>query len=157
MTLRFLMSLRYVATGIILLLIAYRPQAAETSSDETAIRESAQAILRAALEKDWDTVLSYYAPDAMVLVPNGPLLTDHAAIRRMWMTTMDANVTERWSSMKIEVARSGELAYEIGTIESTSKDAKNTLHTFTGKSLTVWKKQPDGMWKMVADTRSSDH
>jgi len=43
---------------------------------------------------------------------------------------------------KVEV--SGDMAYEIGSYALTSADGK----TNKGNSLTVWKQQPDGSWKI---------
>jgi ketosteroid isomerase-like protein len=44
----------------------------------------------------------------------------------------------------------------VGTYQQTLNDAKGKPVTDRGKYLTVWKKQPDGKWKAVADMGISD-
>ena len=52
----------------------------------------------------------------------------------------------------IEVARSGDLAYELGTFTMTSSDPNTEKPVVTkGQGLTVWKKQPDGSCKAHID------
>ena len=43
-----------------------------------------------------------------------------------------------------------------GTYEITETDDSGKPMTDKGKYLKVWKKQPDGSWKCVADMFSSD-
>jgi len=61
----------------------------------------------------------------------------------------------KFASTKIEVARSGDLAYEIGTYELTGNDAKGRPQTAKGKYVVVWKKQA-GSWKAAADIFNAD-
>jgi ketosteroid isomerase-like protein len=56
----------------------------------------------------------------------------------------------------VEVARSGDLAYAIGTYTLTMKDSQGKPIADRGKFMEVWKRQPDGKWKAVADTYNSD-
>ena len=53
--------------------------------------------------------------------------------------------------MKIEVARSGDIGYAIGTFEGVVDDAP-----VKGKYVEIWKKQADGSWKVAADMFSPD-
>jgi ketosteroid isomerase-like protein len=61
-----------------------------------------------------------------------------------------------WKPVKIEVADSGDLAYSLGTWQLQGKDQKGNDVTQTGKYITIWKKQKDGSWKVVADTGTVD-
>ena len=56
-----------------------------------------------------------------------------------------------WTPSAADIARSGDLGYTWGTFEfrTTDTDGKPVFHH--GKYLTVWKLQPDGSWKFVAD------
>jgi ketosteroid isomerase-like protein len=65
-------------------------------------------------------------------------------------------VSISWSVGKVEVARSGDLAYLIGVYQMTSKDPQGQPVTDHGKLVEVWKKQPDAKWKTVADIFNSD-
>ena len=144
-----------LATVVALAASGCAPQV-DVEAEAAAIRSAGAALLQAALAKDWDEVMSFYAADAYVLPPNASMLSDHEAIRRMWIGSMANTVTETWQTIKVEVARSGDLAYEVGTYESTSTNGEKTPQTSKGKYFSVWKKQPDGTWKLAVDTWNSD-
>jgi ketosteroid isomerase-like protein len=55
------------------------------------------------------------------------------------------------AATKVEAARSGDLAYEIGTFEESFKDGNGKPVKVVGKYVVVWKKQPTGQWKAIAD------
>ena len=57
-----------------------------------------------------------------------------------------------FNTAKVEVARSGDLAYSWGTGKVTGKDRKGKVTETNFKSASVWGKQADGGWKMVVDT-----
>ena len=61
-----------------------------------------------------------------------------------------------WHATKADVARSGDLAYMIGTYELSLNDASGKPVHDRGKYAEVWKKQTDGQWKVVADMFNSD-
>ena len=58
--------------------------------------------------------------------------------------------------MKIEVARSGDIGYAIDAFEGTGVDSAGDLIPVRGKAIVIWKKQPDGSWKVAADMFSPD-
>ena len=57
----------------------------------------------------------------------------------------------------VEVARSGDIAYETSTYTLTMTDPKTKKPvTETGAGLVVWKKQADGSWKAHVDAPVSN-
>jgi len=54
------------------------------------------------------------------------------------------------------VSRSGDLAYSHGTYEETVNDREGNPVTNKEKWVTVYEKQPDGTWKVVADIWNTD-
>jgi ketosteroid isomerase-like protein len=56
----------------------------------------------------------------------------------------------------VEVARSGDLAYETGTVAESFKDDKGQPVKMTAKYVVVWKKQPGGLWKAAVDIFNTD-
>jgi ketosteroid isomerase-like protein len=57
---------------------------------------------------------------------------------------------------KIEIAKAGDMAYDVGTAELKLNDASGNPTTTVGKYVVVWKKQPDKQWKAVADIFNTD-
>jgi ketosteroid isomerase-like protein len=143
---------------IALLSIAFVVAAAAadtTSAIEQAIRDLDDQWSKAAGAKDVDKTISFYSDDALVMPPNAPSATTKEAIRKIWKDLLtDANIN--WKTKKVEVAQSGDLAFSSGTYEVTLNDPTGTPVNDRGKYLEVWKKQPDGSWKCVADIWNSD-
>lgn len=126
------------------------------AADEAAIRDADAQWSKTAATKDVDATVGFYSEDATVLPPNAPVVTTKAGIRALWATLLAPGVDASWQATKVEVASSGELGYILGTYVVTVKDAQGKLTTDNGKLVEVWKKQPDGKWKCVADTYNSD-
>ena len=61
-----------------------------------------------------------------------------------------------WIPTRVEVAKSGDMAYVSGTYTFDFKDASGKTVKDRGKYLEVWERQPDGSWKCSADTWNSD-
>ena len=127
------------------------------AADEATLRTLDAEWSRAAGAKDVEKTVSYYADDALVMPPNSPVLTGKAAARAMWSGMFSApGFGGGWKATKVEVARSGDLAYVTGSYEITENDASGKPMTDKGKFLEVWKKQADGSWKCVVDMFNTD-
>ena len=132
--------------------------AADTrAADESTLKKLDDEWSKAAGAKDVEKTISYYSDDAVVLPPNSPKLTGKEAFRSLWKSMLEApGFHGGWSATKVEVARSGDLAYVTGNYEMTANDASGKPQTDKGKFLEIWKKQSDGAWKCTVDMFSSD-
>ena len=127
------------------------------AADESAIRAAETEWSNRASAKDLEGILSNYAEDASMLPPNAPIATGKEAIRKAWSEMLALpGMALSWQTIKVEVARSGDLAYTHGSYEMSVNDAKGKPVKDLGKYATVWKKQADGSWKAVADIFNSD-
>jgi len=127
--------------------------AAVRSAIETANSKAAAAMLAG----DVTAGTAHYADDAVVMMPNAPKATGKAEIAGMFtgmmaeMTVTAANFTTN------EVLIDGNTAIETGAFNVTMKMKKGGHEIKdTGKYMTVWKKQPDGGWKVIRDINNSD-
>jgi ketosteroid isomerase-like protein len=121
-------------------------------SDEKAVRDADAEWSKVAGAKDLDKTVSFYADDAMVLPPNEPMVTSKDGIRNLWRGFLDSLTAISWKTTRVEMAKSGDVGYLIGTYEMTMKDGTKDR----GKYCEVWKKQADGKWKVDVDMFSSD-
>lgn len=121
-------------------------------ADEKAVREADEQWSRAAAAKDLDKTVSFYADDAVVLPPNQAAVTTKDGIRNLWKGFLDSLTDISWKTTRVETAKSGDMAYLVGTYEMTMKDGTKDK----GKYCEVWKKQADGKWKVTSDMFSSD-
>src|SRR2546425_4107221 len=129
---------------------------ADTKIEQT-LRDLDAQWSAAAGAKDVDKTVSYYAESALVMPPNASAATTKEAIRNAWkemLTTPGAAIS--WKATKVEVAKSGDLAYVSGTYEETMTDASGKSVKDHGKYVEIFKKQADGTWKVVADIWNSD-
>ncbi len=106
---------------------------------------------------DLDGFMSFVADDASMLPFDAPIATGQEAIRAVFSALSSApGFTLSWSATGAEVSRAGDLGYTIGAFELTVNDANGNPVTTVGKYVTVWKKQADGQWKVVADIFNRD-
>ena len=130
---------------------------ATSATDEATLRKLDDEWSRAAGSRDVEKTISYYSDDAVVMPPNIPTLTGKEPIRSLWNSMLGSpSFSGGWKVSKVDVARSGDLAYVSGNYEFNEKDNSGKPLTDKGKYLEIWKKQTDGSWKCVADMFSSD-
>jgi uncharacterized protein (TIGR02246 family) len=108
--------------------------------------------------KDADKFASYYAEDASLLMPNAPIINGRdnivAALKPM---LADPNFALTFQATRADASKGGDFVYTVGTYSMTVSSPKGKKPvTDKGKYLTVFKKQPDGSWKAVADMINSD-
>jgi uncharacterized protein (TIGR02246 family) len=138
--------------------LIYTASAADTKSAiEQALRDLDAQWSAAAGAKDLEKTISFYSPDALVLPTNAPAAATKDAIRNTWKELLASpGFAISWKTTKIEVAKSGDIAYATGTYELTMNDAGGTPINDHGKYVEVWKKQADGKWKVAVDIWNSD-
>jgi uncharacterized protein (TIGR02246 family) len=128
------------------------------AADEAAIRAAVSEWAAAAQAKDAAKFVSFYAEDATVMMEDAPDVTGIAGIREaMGGMMQDPNFALSFTPTSVEVARSGELAFEGGSYSLTMTDpASKQAASESGHYLVVWKKQADGTWKVARDIPVSD-
>ena len=129
------------------------PQVADTrAADEAAIRAACDDQIKAVAAMDVAKAVSSYTDDAVFMSPDAPPIQGKADIQKTFEAMLKDKPEFSVDAPKIEVAKSGDLAYEWITGKMAVKDKKGKVNETTFKSLTVWKKQADGSWKMIVDT-----
>src|SRR5262245_45053241 len=96
---------------------------------EAAVRQADQDWLRVFAAKDLEKSVGLMPDDASMLSPNSLIATGHEAIKKVFAGFFQIpDLKISWTPAKVEVARSGELAYTTGAYQMTFKDA-------TGKTV----------------------
>ena len=127
------------------------------SSTERMLRELDEHWSKAAATKDVDLTIAFYSDDAIVLPPNAASAATKEAIRNVWkdlLATPGLSIT--WQPDRVQLAKSGEMAWVNGTYELTMNDPSGKPVSDHGKYLEVWEKQADGKWKCRADMWNTD-
>jgi ketosteroid isomerase-like protein len=149
-----------VTVGLLVGLVgapAVNAQPDARAADERAIREADLAWSKAGEAKDLERLLSFFADGATELSPNAPMATGKEALRKVWSDYFASpGFAISWQPTKVEASRGGDLGYSIGTYLQTTRDAAGKPVIDRGKYVTIWKKQADGSWKVIADVFNSD-
>jgi ketosteroid isomerase-like protein len=127
-------------------------------ADAKAINDDQTAWNKDFAAKDVEKILGHYADEASLEFPELPILKTKDDMRKALKPFLDdANFSVAFAGDKVEVAKSGDLAYVQGhyTLTSTDPKTKKTV-TEKGKYVTVYKKQADGSWKAVQDINNED-
>jgi len=152
------MKTKFILAGCLALLsfTIVRTAAAADAKIEQALRDLDAQWSAAAAAKDLDRTVSYYATDAVVMPPNAPSARTKETIRNIWKDMIASASSVSWKATRVEVAKSGDMAYVSGTYEVTMNDASGKPVPDHGKYLEVWEKQADGKWKCGTDIWNSD-
>jgi ketosteroid isomerase-like protein len=92
----------------------------------------------------------YLASDAIQLPAQSDPIMGRESIYN-WLKASGGKYVLQWEPKKAEVSKSGDLGYTWGTYSITSEDEKGQEKTSYGKYLNIWKKQNDGLWKVLID------
>ena len=128
-----------------------------TQSVERLLRDLDAEWAKTAAAKDVEQTIAYYSDDAIVFPPNATSAATKEAIRNGWKEMFASpgfDIT--WQPTKVQVGKSGEMAWVSGTYKLTMNDASGKPINDRGKYLEVWEKQTDGNWKCAADMWNSD-
>lgn len=102
--------------------------------------------------KGVDSIVAYWTDDAYVITPNQPTLQGRPAIRNMVERSLGMpgfHIT--WEPENAAVAHAGDLGYTVGKNQVTMPDSTGRPVTVEGRYLSVWRKEPDGKWRCVAE------
>src|SRR5437868_12585995 len=134
----------FLSTFVFGLVAASAISLAGDSNVEKAVSDADEQWSKVAGAKDLDKTVAYYAEDAIVLPPNAPMVTSKAGIRDLWKGFLDSLTDISWKTSQVQTAKSGDMAFLVGTYELTMKDGIKDK----GKYCEVWRKQADGKWKV---------
>jgi uncharacterized protein (TIGR02246 family) len=133
------------------------PQAPDTrAADETAIRTAEGEMAKAVGALDVAKTVSFYTDDVVGMDAESPVIQGKDKKQKLFETAFKEKPEISWTPTKVEVARSGDLGYSWGTGKVSVKDKKGKITETTAKYVSVWKKQPDGSWKIAIDTMIPD-
>ncbi|HZD48156.1 MAG TPA: SgcJ/EcaC family oxidoreductase [Silvibacterium sp.] len=143
---------------LFLSLAACKDKAPDRTADAQAIRDNEAAWVKDWQAKDADKITSHYAPDAVLLVTNMPIMKGSDAIKSGIGTMLkDPHLSLTFSPTLVVVAKGDDIAYTQGVYTMTYSEPKTGMTLIEkGKYVTVYKKQDDGTWKAVEDIDNAD-
>jgi ketosteroid isomerase-like protein len=132
-------------------------QEVDLEAERASLMEADRAFFAAYSTSDspLDALMSHFVDDAHVLPPDAPMARDKEEIRAVF-AGLEAfpEFSLTWSPSTADAG--GDLGYTIGTYHMEFQDPEGALLAIDGKYMTVWKKQPDGTWKVAVDMFNAD-
>jgi ketosteroid isomerase-like protein len=131
--------------------------AADSLAVEAAARKADADWAAAAGTRSVDAWMSFYAADAIVLLPNDGLASGKEMVRHTVAGLLAMpHLSLAWRPIEVKVPRSGDLAFLIGAYQLRFDDSHGVPVSDRGRRLEIWRKQADGTWKCIIDTWNLD-
>ena len=141
-------AMAFLAAAVTLAL-TLAPRAAPQASTIVALAKIRQVWVEDLRAKKLESILKFYAADAVFLQPSGERITGSAALRSLFQTIMasfDSDLVLH--SQNLET--SGDLAYDSGDFEETlTTIATGAKIASKGSYIIVHRRQPSGDWQIV--------
>ncbi len=98
---------------------------------------------------------AWFAPDGVAL-GNGkaPVIGQVAISKSANWSPQDYQLT--WTPTDAQMGPSGDMGYTWGHFEGRSKDSSGNPVLTSGRYMTIWRKEPDGSWKVVLDAGANE-
>ena len=121
------------------------PQIAGMPAAEAAIQQADEAWSEAIASKSVEATCAFYDAEALTAGSAMPPARGIAAVRAMWAKIfVQPGFSLAWKAERIFITESGTMAYSSGSWRMPGPNG-------TGPYLAVWRKQPDGQWKVLID------
>ena len=134
-----------------MLCLENHPMNQEDEKDRLLQRDAEWARL-ASEGKDVERILAYWTDDAVVLPPGLPAVVGKAALRENVSASLRIpGFRITWASTDVRFSPDGNLAYMFGQNAVTVNGADGEPGTATGRAVTIWRRDPDGIWRCAVD------
>jgi len=126
---------------------AVDPKAAAANAQAALLQADADWAAVAALGKDMDRIVSYWAEDAVVFPPGeNPVSGKGAARKHMTGRFRTPWFSLSWKPERAVVSASGDMGHTSGTSATAATDANGKVVMSQGRYLATWKRVGDGPW-----------
>lgn len=107
------------------------------------------------LERGGAGFAAWFAEDGVALGNGAKPLIGRVAIARSANWSPQAYQLI-WTPTDAVMSPAGDMGYTWGHFEGHSKDANGNPITTSGRYMTIWRKEPDGSWKVVLDAGANE-
>jgi uncharacterized protein (TIGR02246 family) len=138
--------------SFILLIVACNNSTVDTKAEGDKLMQVSRDWSKAAQTDSIDKILSYWADDAVVMLPGDDVIKGKQAIREMVEgSSKIPGFKISWVPISASVSKSGDMAYLIENNQVSTTDSTGKTITQYNKAVTIWRKEADGSWKNVVD------
>jgi ketosteroid isomerase-like protein len=102
--------------------------------------------------QDVDQMLSFWTDDARVFHPGLPVVSGKAALRAYVEGALAIpGFHIAWTTSEASLSPDGQMAYLLSTNAVTMAGSDGQPVTTNGRAVTVWRREPDGIWRCAVD------
>lgn len=124
--------------------------AVDLESARRAIRIADLELAKSVADRSLQSFLALVADDAVFF--GKEVSRGRDAVAKAWLPFFrDRSLFLKWYPTQVEVSAGADLGYSVGEFERMSKDPAGNPTVATGNYVSIWRKQPDGRWKVVLD------
>jgi ketosteroid isomerase-like protein len=124
------------------------------SADSTAIMTRFNLFQEALRNRDTNSIGDYYAHDAVSILENQPVRRGRQLIAARWAKVLMGPFVFHILSPELNIARSGQDAFQFGMFEIHSTDTTHALLA-SGKVTFLWRKESD-QWRITLEMDNFD-
>lgn len=138
--------------GLALLVVACSspaPAHPSAADDQQAIAKAMTEYVAAMKSNDPAKIASWWTDDAVFIDRAAPTVRGRAALDSVIKSMLAAARLTDAAVVTEEIAVSGDLAYFIGRYDEFLQPKTGALVRSGGRLIFVWKRQPDGSWKIA--------
>jgi len=144
--------MRPVSLTILCLLAACAPRPTDPIATQAALMTADRAFDSATAASRVDAWVGFFADSGRQIDRHGDFVIGHDAIRAHMAGFLgDTTYQLRWKPDHARVSDDGTLGYTMGRSETWKRQGDSSVVVGRSRYLTVWRKQPDGSWKVDAD------
>jgi ketosteroid isomerase-like protein len=131
--------------------------ARQAKPDAQALIQADRAFAQATAERRLEGFASFLAGDVMTIRPDSPVIKGRKGLTGRWARLLnDPAMSITWKPLQAVISDSGDMGYTVGSYEVAKTSGRNTTLAGRGKYITIWKKQPDGAWRVIFDSGVKD-
>lgn len=135
-----------------LLAAACTPAPLDRDAELAALRAAAEAYHAAAAGKDAGGVVALYDEGAVMVPPGAAMVNGLPEVRGYrfgFISTPGVSLT--FELLRADVSASGDMGWTLAEGDITIERPDGTTGRDLVRDFHVWRKQPDGSWKVVVD------
>jgi ketosteroid isomerase-like protein len=110
---------------------------------------------KATAEGGGKAFVTFFADDAITLSDgSAPVHGRDAIAKRATWSPKDYQLT--WTPTDAVMSPAGNMGYTWGHYEGRSRDADGQERLTSGRYMTIWRKEPNGEWKVILDASNNE-
>jgi len=125
------------------------PARTSSADDEAAVAAAMNRYVADIRTSDATKITSWWTDDAIYIEKNEPTVIGRTGLESMLKGVLATMTVSSATVNKDDLSVSGDLAYFLGSYEEVLQPRQGDAIHNQGRFVFIWKRQPDGSWKIA--------